>query len=222
MLKVDIGVHKEGYIVDAALTLDFSGDNEVANLLTATQAALEAGFAEVKEGVSVSDLGKTIEETFAKYHVDPVENLSGHGVDQYTAHCSPTIPNIESGDSDVLENDCAYAMEPFGSIRGNGRISEASQTEIFEIDERNNMVRNPTARKLWEFCAETYDNLPFAERWLARDLEMSDFSRKIALRELVKFGALQAHPVLREKKGAMVAQFETTMLINGGKVIRLV
>jgi methionyl aminopeptidase len=73
-----------------------------------------------------------------------------------------------------------------------------------------------------EFCTQNYDGLPFAERWLERDLDMSEFSRKTAMRELVKYGALEAHGVLKEKKGAIVAQFETTMLINKGKVLRLV
>jgi methionyl aminopeptidase len=222
VLKVDIGVHKEGYLVDAAITLDFSNDKEVANLITATQAALEAGFAEVSEGVEVSDLGKVIEQTLRSFGVDPIENLSGHGIDQYTAHCSPSIPNVESGDSDVLENNHAYAMEPFASIRGNGRIVDTQQVEIFEVRGKANMVRNPAARKLLEFCTQKYEGLPFAERWLARDFDMNPFQRKIAMRESVKFGALEAHPVLKEKKGAIVSQFETTMLINEGKVLRLV
>ncbi|MEK6970846.1 MAG: type II methionyl aminopeptidase [archaeon] len=222
VLKVDIGVHKEGYIIDAAITLDFARTTETKNLVTATQAALEAGFSKVREGVEVRELGAAIADTLQSFGVDPVENLSGHGLEQYVAHCAPTIPNVDSGETDTLEGGFAYAMEPFGSIHGNGRIVDAGHVEIFEVVETPGMVRNPHARKILEFCTENYDSLPFAERWLVRDMEMSDFSRKIGLRELVKYGALEAHPVLREKKGAIVAQFETTMLINKGKVLRLV
>ncbi|MDP2666718.1 MAG: type II methionyl aminopeptidase [Candidatus Diapherotrites archaeon] len=221
VLKVDIGVHHDGYIVDAAFTLDFSGDAEVANLVTATQAALEAGFKEVKMGVEVRVLGAAIGGTLKKYGVDPILNLSGHGLDAYTAHCSPTIPNIANDDPSPIEEGHAYAMEPFASIRGNGEIFEAPQIEIFEVHEKV-PVRNPHARRMVDFCLEHYEGLPFAERWLARDLDMSDFSRKTALRDLVKFGAITPHPVLREKKGAIVAQFETTMLINQDSVKRLV
>lgn len=221
VLKVDIGVHKEGYIIDSAFTLDFAQTPESRNLVTATKAALEAGFSKVREGVEVRELGAAIAETLKSFNVDPVENLSGHGIDQYVAHCAPTIPNVDSGDVETLVEGGAYAMEPFGSINGNGRIMDTQQVEIFEVvaDAR---VRNPTARKIVDFCDEHYDSLPFAERWLVRDLDISDFSRKIAMRELVKVGALEAHSVLKEKKGALVAQFETTMLINEGKVLRLV
>ncbi len=222
VLKVDIGVHKEGYLVDAAITLDFAQTKETKNLIEATQAALEAGFAEVKEGVEVGHLGAIIEKTLKSFGVDPIANLSGHGIDQYTAHSSPSIPNIDTGETDALEEGGAYAMEPFASIHGNGRISDAGQVEIFEVNGNAPGIRNPNARKLLEFCAEKYEGLPFAERWIVHDLEMSEFARKIAMRELVKYGALEAHSVLKEKKGAFVAQFETTMLINKGKVIRLV
>jgi methionyl aminopeptidase len=222
VLKVDIGVHKNGYLVDAAITLDFAQTTETKNLLAATQAALEAGFAEVKEGVEVGHLGATIEKKLRSFGVDPIANLSGHGIDAYTAHCSPSIPNVDTGETDALENNHAYAMEPFASIHGNGRISDAGTVEIFEVNGAVPGIRNTNARKLLDFCAETYEGLPFAERWIARDLNISEFARKTALRELVKFGALEAHGVLREKKGAIVSQFETTMLINKGKVIRLV
>ncbi|MFH0970583.1 MAG: type II methionyl aminopeptidase [Candidatus Diapherotrites archaeon] len=222
VLKVDIGVHQKGYIVDAAITLDFSKKNEVKNLLEATKEALEEGFTQVKEGAFVSDIGKAIQKKLKERKVDPIHNLSGHGVDQYHAHCSPTIPNIETGESTVLEDNHAYALEPFASIQGTGRISEGSRVDIFEVNEKTNTVRNPIARKLYDFCAETYDGLPFAERWIARDMKITSFQRKIALRELVKFGALTPHPVLQEKKGAIVSQFETTILINDKKVLRLV
>ncbi len=222
VLKVDIGVHKNGYLVDAAITLDFAQTKETKNLIAATQAALEAGFAEVKEGVEVGTLGGAIEKTLRSFGVDPIANLSGHGIDEYTAHCSPSIPNVDTGETDALEDGQAYAMEPFASIHGNGRISDAGVVEIFEVNGLVPGIRNVNARKLLDFCAETYEGLPFAERWIARDVDMSAFARKTALRELVKYGALEAHGVLKEKKGAIVAQFETTMLINKGKVIRLV
>lgn len=223
VLKVDIGVHHDGYIVDAALTLNFSGDKEIANLISATQDALEAGFARVKRGVEMQDLGEAIEQTLRARGVDPIENLSGHGVDQYTAHCTPTLPNVKNGDTEPLEDNQAYAMEPFGSIRGRGSITDSSEVEIFEVaQESMPRVRNPNTRKLWDFCADEYNGLPFAERWIARDLKMSPFARKIALRELVNAGAMEAHSVLKEARGARVAQFETTFLINEGTVIRLV
>lgn len=222
VLKVDIGVHKEGYIVDAAITLDFAQTKETKNLLAATQAALEAGFQKVRMDVEVQDIGAAIEETIRSHGVDPVENLSGHGVDQYTAHCAPTIPNVENGDTDMLEDNRAYAMEPFASINGNGRISDSPEVEIYEVKGRGMGIRNPVARKVLEFCVEKYEGLPFAERWLARDMDISAFARKTALRELVKQNAMEAHSVLREKKGSTVAQFETTMLINNGKILRLV
>ncbi len=222
VLKVDIGVHKNGYLVDAAITLPFSKDPDVFNLVQTTHLALEEAFKIAKEGIEVRKIGKKIEEVMRAHHISPIENLSGHGVDQYTAHCPPTIPNVDNGDSTVLENDGAYAIEPFGSIHGNGSITDSPHVEIFEVANQRTLSRNSHARSLLEFCVENYHGLPFAERWIARDLDMSAFQRKTALRELVKHDSLTAHPVLKEKKGAIVSQFETTILINNGKILRLV
>lgn len=221
VLKVDIGVHKNGYIVDAAITLDFAQTPETKNLIATTQRALDEAFSLVQVGTEVGDIGARVEEVMRAAGVLPINNLSGHGVDQYIAHCDPTIPNIGNGDASEFEEGCAYAIEPFGVINGNGAITDDARVEIFEVAEKVS-VRNANARKLLDFCMEQYEGLPFAERWLERDLEMSAFQRKIALRELLQVGALMDHSVLKEKKGAIVAQFETTLVINKGKVHRLV
>lgn len=221
VLKVDIGVHKNGYIVDAAITLDFAKTPETQNLVQTTMRALNEAFALVQVGVEVGTIGEKVEGVMRAAGVTPINNLSGHGVDQYVAHCDPTIPNIGNGDASEFEDDCAYAIEPFGVINGNGAIIDDTRVEIFEVNEKVS-VRNANARKLLDFCIETYEGLPFAERWIERDLEMSPFQRKIALRELLTVGALMDHAVLKEKKGALVAQFETTLVINKGKVVRLV
>jgi methionyl aminopeptidase len=221
VIKVDIGVHKEGYITDAAITLSFSKDEQINDLLKVNQEALEAGFAVAEENVEVYKIGKAIEDVMKQANVSPITNLSGHGIEQYVTHCSPTIPNVDNGDASKLEDNNGYAIEPFGSINGNGQISEAPNCEIFEV-KQNVPIRQTNSRKLLEFCIENYEGLPFAERWVARDLNMSSFARKIAIKDLVKHNAMEAHNILRERKGAIVSQFETTILINNGAIVRLV
>ncbi|MFH1234174.1 MAG: M24 family metallopeptidase, partial [Candidatus Diapherotrites archaeon] len=48
VLKVDIGVHIDGFIADAAFTLDFSGEN--GKLLEASEKALQNALSLVREG----------------------------------------------------------------------------------------------------------------------------------------------------------------------------
>lgn len=222
-IKIDIGVHKEGYIVDGAFTVTFSKEEKIKKLLEANQKALEEGFAQAKEKIEVYKIGMAIEKALKEANVSPITNLSGHGIDQYVTHCSPTIPNINNRDSSKLENNKGYAIEPFASINGKGEVNESPQCEIFEVKQNTIIpIRQTNSRKLLGYCIETYKGLPFAERWLANDFKMNSFARKIALRDLVQKGAIQAHNILREIKGATVSQFETTILINNGSILRMV
>jgi len=218
VLKVDIGVHVEGSITDTAFTLNPSGEH--AKLIEAAEKALENALSHVKAGQKISKIGAEIEKTIKHYGFSPVENLTGHGLSEFEAHAVPSIPNIERPDDRVLEDDSCIAIEPFATD-GEGIVREGQSVEIFSLEEPK-MMRNAVARRILEFCAENYQSLPFAERWIGKELQLSDFQRKTALRELVFKKCLQSYPVLREKEGKIVTQAETTILLADGKVEILV
>jgi len=217
VIKVDIGVHVDGYICDSAQTIDFSGKHK--EMVKASDEALEAAVKMVKEGVKIGTIGKKIEDIIKEKGFKPIQNLSGHGVQQYDAHTPPTIPNVDNKDSRELEEDMVIAIEPFATD-GPGFVKEGSQAEIFQLEERR-PVRSKEARKLMDFIEEEYSTLPFAERWLQRDLEMSEFSRKVGLRELMQKKCIVTFPLLKEEEGKTVTQKETTLVLENGKVHRL-
>jgi len=220
VLKVDIGVHVDGYIADCAFTLDFTG--KYGKLVEAAEKALENAVALVKPGIELRAIGGEIEKTISSYGFEPISNLSGHGLEQYTQHAEPSIPNTANNDAHKLEEECAFAIEPFAST-GSGIVKEAVQTEIFALEEER-PVRNQHARKLLEFIAEEYETLPFAERWIAnaKKLKFGEFERKVALRELMQNGIIRAFPILHDEKNSFVAQAESSLLLHDGQVIRLV
>jgi len=59
VVKLDVGAHIDGYIADMAITVDL-GDN--TELVKASREALEAAIEVAGAGVSVSEIGKAIEE----------------------------------------------------------------------------------------------------------------------------------------------------------------
>ncbi len=217
VIKVDIGVHVDGFIADSATTIDFSGKH--TQMVKASEEALEIAVALVKEGVAVGEIGKAIEVAIRAGGFQPIQNLSGHGVDEYDAHTAPTIPNIGSNDSRELEDGMAFAIEPFATD-GTGFVHEGAQAEIFQLLEKK-PVRSAEARKILDFVDENYSKLPFAERWLQRELKLSEFGRKVAMRELMQKKCIMAFPLLKEEEGKTVTQAETTLLLSDGKVIRL-
>ena len=61
ILKIDIGVHVDGYIADTATTVTFNPALE--GLVEATSRALEKALEVVKPGIRANEIGKVIEET---------------------------------------------------------------------------------------------------------------------------------------------------------------
>lgn len=218
VLKFDAGVQLNGFVADAAFTLDFSGKNE--KMVDASRKALAAAVAKAKVGARIGEIGEAIEKTIRSFGFNPIQNLCGHSLKQFDIHAAPEIPNIAKKDSRVLEEGMAFAIEPFATD-GEGYVKEAVQSEIFALDEPK-PVRNPVARKILDFVSENYKTLPFAERWIANELKLSDFQRKIAMHELLQQNCIQAFPILHEVLGRLVTQAETTILLSGKEVIVLV
>ena len=202
MTKLDIGVHVDGYIADAAITVDLSGHPE---LVEASQAALSAAIELVTPGVNTADIGVAIEQAITGYGFKPVANLTGHGLERYSAHAEPVIPNKVLDKGVTLKEGDVIAIEPFAT-NGSGRISEASQTEIFGFSIRR-PVRSPQARDLLKEI-QKYTTLPFARRWLVG--ERIDY----ALMQLLRAGIIHSYPVLWEVEGALVSQAEHTVIVQ--------
>ncbi|MFB6097095.1 MAG: type II methionyl aminopeptidase [Haloferacaceae archaeon] len=203
LVCLDLGVHVDGYIADAAVTVDL-GDN--VELVEAAEQALEAALDAMGPGVEVGHVGAEIEDVIRGYGYTPVLNLSGHGVAQYDAHTGPNVPNRGVERSVELEVGDVVAVEPFATD-GRGKVSEGNKEEIYSL-ERERSVRNRQARQVLEQVTEEYRTLPFAARWL-------DAPRaEMAIRRLEQQGVLHGYPVLKEDEGCMVSQAEHTVIVT--------
>jgi methionyl aminopeptidase len=202
MVCLDIGVHVDGYIADAAVTVDLSDTPE---LVEAAEEALEAAVDAAGPGVPVGEIGAEIEDVIEAYGYAPVYNLSGHGVQQYDAHTGPNIPNRGVDRSVELQPGQAVAIEPFATD-GRGKVGEGSMEEIFELVE-DRSVRNRAARQALDEIRE-FEGLPFAARAL------SSSRAEMALRRLKQQGIVKGYPVLKEEDGRLVSQAEHTLLIR--------
>lgn len=202
MVCLDIGVHVDGYIADAAVTVDLSGNDE---LVEASEQALEAAVDEVAAGVPVGEIGRAIEQVIRGYEFTPVLNLSGHGVERYDAHTGPTIPNRGVDRSTELEAGQVIAIEPFATD-GRGKVGEGTTEEIYEL-ESDRSVRDRRARTVLEAIRE-FDGLPFAARWLDQS------GVDMALRRLKQRDVIKGYPVLKEDSSKLVSQAEHTCIVT--------
>jgi methionyl aminopeptidase len=203
MVCLDCGVHVDGYIADAAVTVDLSGNPE---LVEAAEEALDAALDAVAPGVQTGVIGGEIEDVIRGYGYTPVLNLSGHGVAQWDAHTGPTIPNRGTDRGVELEVGDVVAIEPFATT-GRGKVTEGSKEEIYSL-ERDRSVRNRSARKVLEQVKEEYRTLPFAARWL------DEPRAEMAITRLEQQGVLHGYPVLKEDDGELVSQAEHTVVVT--------
>ncbi len=217
LLKIDIGVHSNGYICDGAISINL--DNSHAKQIEANELALENAISVVALGKTVEIIGAEIERTLKEKGFNPIYNLGGHGLEKNNIHSSPGIPNHKNGSEEKIEEG-AIAIEPFAST-GKGFIGESAQVEIFAMGEKKG-VRNTSARKIIEL-SEKYETLPFAERWLRKDAlgKINDFQFTFALKEIMKLGIFENFPGLKETKGNFVSQTEKSLLVLEDKVIVL-
>lgn len=215
LIKVDIGVQVNGFIVDFAFSKDFSGKNQ--KLVQASEAALSKAVSLIKPGVSVYEIGAEIEKTIHSFGFLPIYNLSGHRVDEYSLHAGVEIPNHPSGNY-VFEEGDVFAVEPFAT-NGCGKVVEGDYCEIFSLIEEKK-IRLPNSRKLYDFVLEKYKGLPFSKRWLSQ-LFSSRSTLDLALADLLRQKVIHSYPILNEEKKGLVSQAETTVIIeeNGVRVL---
>ena len=202
MVKLDMGVHVDGYIADAAITVDLGGHDK---LVEASQAALDAALDIVGLGADTAQIGKAIEQAITGYGYRPVYNLTGHGLSRYLAHDEPAVPNRAMEKGTILKDGDVIAIEPFAT-NGSGRISESLINEIYGFS-ASRPVRLPAARTLLKEISESYKTLPFARRWLKGERV------EYALMQLLRSEAVHRYPVLWEVEGALVSQAEHTVVV---------
>jgi methionyl aminopeptidase len=202
LIKVDLGIHVDGYIADTAVTVDLGNHGA---LVEASRAALEAAIGAVRPGVVTGELGTIIQATIEEHGYRPVANLTGHGLDRYDLHGKPMIPSVAMNGGTVLEEGMAFAIEPFATT-GSGKVTEATRVEIYkQIAARP--ARLPSAKRILE-TARPRRGLPFSRRWVPGD------KVEIGLATLVRNGIIHPFPMLHDVPGSFVSQTEHTMIVT--------
>ncbi len=205
LVKIDAGAHVDGWISDAAFTYVF--DEGYRKLARAAYEALYEAVHAVRPGVRVSEIGQAISSVAKKYGVRPIENLGGHQIERYNLHAGLFVPNVPEGRA-VIREGMILAIEPF-MTDGRGFVSNGSSVTIFSLVRER--ARSPIARKVLSYVKSEFGPLPFSQKWVEREFGNA---ARLALYELTKSGSLHQYPVLLERSGTHVAQFETTMYVD--------
>ncbi len=207
VIKLDVGAHVNGFIGDTATTVNL--DNSYKELMNAGKTALNNALKEVKSGVHVGEIGKTIQETITSFGFKPISNLAGHGLGKYQIHTEPRMPNVYQEESFQLKEGMTIAIEPFAT-NGAGKIQEGGLPTVFsQVDEKP--VRSHITREVLERI-KSYNGLPFAFRWLSKEFGLG--KTRFALNELQKTRCIIGHAPLTEIQKGIVSQHEHSMIVG--------
>ena len=117
IVGLDIGVFKNGYHADTAITFGLGKITpEAEKLLLVTCEALQEGLNECQAGKYLGDVQNKIQTVIEKANFGIVKDLTGHGIGQNLQE-PPSIPNYgHPGSGPKLEVGMTLAIEPMVTL----------------------------------------------------------------------------------------------------------
>jgi methionyl aminopeptidase len=210
IVKVDMGVHVDGYVTDTAFTACFNPEYDL--MKETAETALEAAIESIQGETSPSKIGGIIENTIRNRGFKPIHNLTGHSVGRYLIHAGTSIPNVHQISLGKLKIGGVYAIEPFVTTNeARGAVEDYPQETIFRLL-KTKSSKNPQVKQLLKYIEDNFRTLPFAERWLQGVLP--EKKHKEAFKELLSTKAIMGYPVFVEVTRRPVTQAEHTVLIK--------
>jgi len=211
MVKVDFGVHVQGYLADTSVTVIF--DPKYEPMVKAADEALQNAIRAFHPGVKMNEIGRIIQTTIERYGYRPIRNLTGHSIERYTIHAGKSVPNTSQLlNGNKIQEGEVYAIEPFVTqANAEGTVANLPETYIHRFFKQKG-AKNEEAKKVLEEIHQQYQTLPFAVRWLEKK-----FTRQVAVKavqELARERCVGSYPVLVEETRRPVAQSEHTVLVT--------
>jgi methionyl aminopeptidase len=113
VISIDVGVVKDGWVADGAITFPVGDVTPVAaKLLDVTRESLFKAVEQCWPGKRLGDIGAAVQETVETGGFNVVRSLVGHGIGR-SMHEDPQIPNYgTAGKGLPLEEGMVLAIEP--------------------------------------------------------------------------------------------------------------
>jgi methionyl aminopeptidase len=119
VLSIDVGVVKDGWVADAAITVPVGPvSQEARKLLDVTKASLFAGVEQMRPGNHLGDVSAAIQRAVEIEGLSIIRTLVGHGIGR-EMHEEPQVPNFGvAGKGPLLEEGTVLAIEPMVNAGG--------------------------------------------------------------------------------------------------------
>jgi len=226
LVKIDLGVHVDGYIAVVAHTLLCTAGSDPAtgrkaDVVMAAWTAAEAAQRMVKDGASNNEITKVIAQVAEAYKCNPVEGVLSHQMKKHVIDANKTIINKATTDQQVAEAKLAtndvFAIDVVMST-GEGKPKQLEQrTTVFKRNiEEKYSLKMKASRAFFSEVNQRFPTMPFTLR--AGD----EKAWRMGVVECVKHDLFVEYPVLYEKPDEFVAQYKfTALLLPSGNTARI-
>eukprot|EP00892_Ulva_mutabilis_P006020 jgi/Ulvmu1/3790/UM179_0004.1 len=221
VVKIDLGVHIDGFIAVQATTIIIASDNDEpvcgrpADLLACANYCFEAALRLIRPGNHVKDVSGPLQTIAECFGCTLVEGVMTHNMKQFVIDGNKCVLNRPTADQRVddaaFEENEVYAIDIVVSTGdGKARVVDEKQTTIFKRALNvEYSLKLKSSRTILSDIDKRYPCMPFP----LRKLLATSASSKFGLVECLQHGLLHAYPVLWEKEGEMVAHIKGTVLL---------
>jgi methionyl aminopeptidase len=136
VLSIDVGITKDGWVADGAITVPVGEVPEIAErLLASTRHALDAAVEQMRPGNHLSDVSHAVQSTVEGAGFEVIRSLVGHGVGR-DMHEDPQVPNFgPPGRGPELEPGMVLAIEPMTAVSTHEIVQGDDGWAVYSADD---------------------------------------------------------------------------------------
>jgi len=215
LVKIDLGAHIDGYVADNARTVLVGDEENLQRLIDGAEAGLQAAIKTARAGIRIWNISKAISTAMHQLKTRPIENLTGHSIEQFNLHAGLSVPSVSHTADRVisprLKENMVIAIEPFATYSHNPHVDNLEPGHIFGFAQMRN-PKDAKLRMLFSKMKVQFSQLPFASRWMAEFVDADQVNQ--ILHKLQQEGCIHNYPVLGLRDGSPIAQAEHTIIIE--------
>jgi curved DNA binding protein len=217
LVKIDLGVHIDGYIAPCATTFIVGGGEitgRKADALMAAYQASEVALRMMRPGASTYDITDAVGKIAETYNCKAVEGMLSHQLfrnkidGEKAIILSPTPQLKKEHKKAVIAENEAYGLDIIIST-GDGKGKEGEQrTTVFKKTEAIYNLKMKASRAFYSEISKNNKCMPFTLRQM-----VDEKNARLGVQECVKHEVVDAFKILWENDGEFVAQFKLLVLV---------
>jgi len=228
VVKVDLGVHIDGYVSVVAHTFIATASPSTApttgrkaDVIIATHFAAECVHRLIKPGKKNTDVTDIISKVAEVYKCNAVEGVLSHQMKRFVIDGNNVIIGKATLDQKVeefeFEPNQVYGVDVVLSS-GDGKVRELeARTTVFKrAVEQQYFLKTKAARVVLNEVNAKFPTFPFTLRGLEDEKQA-----RLGIVECVRHDLMHPYPTLFDKPGEFVAQFKFTVLVLPSATLRL-